>query len=79
MGLRARVGCTDRQHIALTAVTDTDVRTLYWFVDDIFVGSSSKPGESLFWQPASAGSFRLRAVDDHGRSDERPLDVKLTG
>ncbi len=78
MGLRARMGRTNRQHIALTAVTDADVRALYWFVDDIFVGSS-KSGESLFWQPASAGSFRLRAVDDHGRSDERPLDVKLTG
>ncbi|MEO7054484.1 MAG: penicillin-binding protein 1C, partial [Rhizomicrobium sp.] len=73
-----RLAQQDRQRIALTAVTDADVRTLYWFIDDIFVGSS-KPGESLSWQPASAGSFRLRAVDDHGRSDERPLDVKLTG
>ena len=67
----------DRQRIALIAVTDADVRTLYWFIDDAFAGSS-KPGEAFFWQPASAGSFRLRAVDDHGRSDERLLDIKLT-
>lgn len=66
----------DRQSIALTAVTDADVRTLYWFIGEAFIGSS-KPGETIFWQPASAGNFRLRAVDDHGRSDERPLDVRL--
>ena len=49
---------------------------LYWFAGDDFIGNS-KPGETLFWQPASAGSYDLRAVDDHGRSDERPLDVRL--
>ena len=66
----------DRQQIALNAVTDADVRILYWFVDDGFVGST-KPGDVFFWQPPGAGNFRLRAVDDHGRSDERPLDVRL--
>lgn len=72
-----RVSRQDRQSIAFNAVVDADVRTLYWFVDGAFAGSS-KPGEILFWQPASAGSYRLRAVDDHGRSDERLLDVRLT-
>ncbi|HKQ11691.1 MAG TPA: penicillin-binding protein 1C [Rhizomicrobium sp.] len=71
-----RVSRQDRKSIALNAVTDADVRTLYWFVDGAFAGGG-KPGESLFWQPASAGSYRLRVVDDHGRSDERPLEVKL--
>ncbi|HKU53798.1 MAG TPA: penicillin-binding protein 1C [Rhizomicrobium sp.] len=71
-----RVSRQDRQSIALNAVTDADVRTLYWFVDGAFAGGG-KPGESLFWQPASAGSYRLRVVDDHGRSDERPLEVRL--
>ena len=69
-----RLGRQDRQTIALSAVTDADVRMLYWFAGDDFLGSS-KPGEPLFWQPVSAGSYALRAVDDHGRSDERPLDV----
>jgi penicillin-binding protein 1C len=36
----------DRQCIALIAVTDADVRTLYWFIDDAFTGSS-KPGETF--------------------------------
>ena len=66
----------DRQTITLTAVTDADVKTLYWFVDGAFVGGG-KPGEALSWQPPGAGSYHLRAVDDHGRSDERPLDVRL--
>jgi penicillin-binding protein 1C len=71
-----RVSRQDRQSIAFSAVTDADVRTLYWFVDGAFAGAS-KPGEPLFWQPAEAGSYRLRAVDDHGRGDERSLEIRL--
>ncbi len=71
-----RVSETDRKHIALSAVTDADVRRLYWFVDQAFVGQST-PGEELDWQPPSAGEYRIRAVDDHGRSDERELRVAL--
>lgn len=51
--------------------------SLYWFVDDAYVGRAN-PGEPVFWHPASAGRFRIRAVDDHGRSDERQVDVALT-
>ncbi|KVH81710.1 hypothetical protein WJ41_27930 [Burkholderia ubonensis] len=40
-----------------------------WNVADI--------GDALFWQPATAGSFTVRVVDDHGRSDQRPLAVGL--
>lgn len=62
--------------IAFNAIADADVFTLYWFVDDSFIGRSA-PGEPLFWQPAAAGVYRVRAVDDHGRSDARPLTVRL--
>ncbi len=71
-----RLAQTDRQRIALNAAADADARALYWFVDDAFVGRSA-PGEPLYWQPRSAGEYRVRAVDDRGRSDERPLDVRL--
>jgi penicillin-binding protein 1C len=71
-----RLNQQNPQTIALSAVTDADVHILYWFIGGDFIGSS-KPGETLFWQPASAGSYDLRAVDDRGRSDERPLDVSL--
>jgi penicillin-binding protein 1C len=66
----------DRERIALVATADADARALYWFVDDAFVGRSV-PGTALFWQPAAAGTYRVRAVDDRGRGDERQLDVKL--
>ncbi len=71
-----RLGRQDRQNIALNAATDADVRELYWFAGASFIGSS-RPGETLFWQPPSAGHYLLRAVDDHGRSDERPLEIGL--
>ncbi|MGD0143037.1 MAG: penicillin-binding protein 1C [Rhizomicrobium sp.] len=66
----------DRRRIAFNATADADARTLYWFVDEAYVGRST-PGEPLFWQPPTAGTYRVRAVDDRGRSDERPLDVTL--
>ncbi|HTW34692.1 MAG TPA: penicillin-binding protein 1C [Rhizomicrobium sp.] len=66
----------DRNRIAFNATADADAHLLYWFVDDAYVGTSV-PGEPLYWQPAAAGNYRVRAVDDRGRSDERPLDVSL--
>jgi penicillin-binding protein 1C len=64
------------ERIAFTATTDADTHALYWFVDDAYIGSNM-PGESLFWQPPGAGQYNVRVVDDHGRSDQRPLGVSL--
>ena len=71
-----RLSQPDQQRIALSAVADADVRAIYWFADDSYIGRSS-PREALFWQPPVAGSYRLRAIDDRGRSDERPVEVKV--
>jgi penicillin-binding protein 1C len=65
-----------QERIAFTATTDADAHTLYWFVNDAYVGRSA-PGDSLFWQPQTAGSYNVRVVDDHGRTDQRPLGVSL--
>ena len=62
--------------IAFSATADADAHALYWFVDDAYAGQGT-PGNSLFWQPRNAGSYRVRVVDDHGRSDERTLAVTL--
>jgi penicillin-binding protein 1C len=64
------------ERIAFNATTDADTHALYWFVDDAYIGRSA-PGESLFWQPQSAGHYNVRVVDDHGRSDQRPLGISL--
>jgi len=59
--------------IPFQASCDADVRQLYWFVDDGYVGES-KPGKPLFW-PARSGSFAVRAVDDHGRAAQIDIEV----
>jgi penicillin-binding protein 1C len=65
-----------QERIAFSATTDADAHALYWFVNDAYVGRSA-PGDTLFWQPQTAGSYNVRVVDDHGRSDQRPLGVGL--
>jgi penicillin-binding protein 1C len=65
-----------RQPVALSADADADARILYWFVNESYVGRSA-PGEALYWQAPNAGDYRVRVVDDHGRSDERPLELTL--
>ncbi|HTA65763.1 MAG TPA: penicillin-binding protein 1C [Xanthomonadaceae bacterium] len=64
----------EENRVAFSATADADAHALYWFVDDAYVGRSA-PGESLFWQPSGAGRYDVRAVDDHGRVDERSLEV----
>ena len=71
-----RLTQSDRSGIAFNATTDADAHTVYWFVDDAYIGRST-PGEPLYWRPTAAGQYRVRAVDDRSRSDERPLDVAL--
>ncbi|HJP98427.1 MAG TPA: hypothetical protein VJ862_07700, partial [Rhodanobacteraceae bacterium] len=62
--------------IAFAATDDADVRALYWFVDDAYVGRSA-PDRSLAWRPPHAAIYQVRVVDDHGRSDARALTVGL--
>ena len=71
-----RISREGDERIALNATVDAGVQNLYWFVDDGFVGSTNAR-EPLLWQPAAAGQFTLRAVDDHGRADSRALRVDV--
>jgi len=71
-----RAGRVGQDNIALNANVDADVRAVYWFVDDAFIGTS-KPGVAMGWVPLQSGSYNVRAVDDHGRSDSRELRVGL--
>ena len=58
-----------------TAVSDAGTRTLYWFVDERFVGETPRD-KPLFWT-LRPGHFEVRVVDDQGRGDVRPMDVQL--
>ncbi len=69
----ARLEPADGSGIALLARTDSDVETLYWFVNDKFLAEVDR-NEPYIWKP-TAGEYRVLAVDDHGRSDARRLAV----
>lgn len=63
--------------IPLTAVTDADVRLIYWFANESYLGQTA-PDQALLWK-ASPGKFVIRVVDDHGRSDARDIRIRLEG
>ena len=65
----------DQAGIPLAATTDADARTVFWFADGAFVGESAS-GRAIAWQPVRAGRVVLRAVDEHGRGDERDVVVE---
>ena len=62
--------------LTLAATADADTSNLYWFVGNTFIGRSA-PGRALAWTPDRSGQFRLSVVDDHGRSDEREIEVAV--
>ncbi|WP_419418472.1 penicillin-binding protein 1C [Legionella sp. D16C41] len=61
--------------IPLSAVTDGDIKSLYWFVNDSFL-AKTRPDETYFWQ-AKPGKFIVRVVDDHGFSDAREITIEV--
>lgn len=64
-----------RDSIALSAITDADASEVFWFVGGALVGRS-KTGQPYLWKlPLTPGKYVIRAVDDHGRSDTRELQV----
>ncbi|MGB5179846.1 MAG: penicillin-binding transpeptidase domain-containing protein, partial [Gammaproteobacteria bacterium] len=65
----------DTERIPFSAITDADTSTLFWFVDERFVGSTPR-AEALLWRPA-IGEFEVRAVDDHGRAVATQIRVQL--
>jgi penicillin-binding protein 1C len=60
--------------ILFFATADADVTTLYWFLNDEFIGSSERD-RSLVWQ-AKSGTYVVRVVDNYGRTAVRNLVVK---
>lgn len=61
--------------VPFTAVADAGTRTLFWFVDDLFVGETPRD-RPLFWT-LKPGNYSVRVVDDQGRADVRQMAVDL--
>ncbi len=69
-----RLSHPEQTQLALSATVDADVRRVYWFAGDAFLGSAPA-GDALAWQPTRPGLYRLSVVDDHGRQDAREVEV----
>lgn len=65
----------ESETVPFEAVTDGEARSVYWFVNNAFVGST-KPREPLFWR-ALPGRYEVRAVDDLGGVAVRTLEVGI--
>jgi len=65
----------NKAEVPFTAVSDAGTRTLYWFVDERFVGETPRD-KPLFWT-LKPGRYDVRVVDDQGRGDARQMDVEL--
>ncbi|MCS3431747.1 penicillin-binding protein 1C [Klebsiella sp. BIGb0407] len=65
-----------RDKISFNAITDADSKTVYWFVDDIYLGSSASKSV-IDWRPNNNGQYRIRAVDDRGRADSRLVRIQI--
>lgn len=62
--------------IPLTAIADADVKDLYWFINETYLGKISRD-QAFLWK-AKAGKFVIRVVDDHGRAAARDLQVQVS-
>ena len=65
-----------RETITLQATTGATVRNVYWFVDRRYLGKAPR-GAGFAWRPDAPGAFTVRAVDDEGRSDSRPIEISI--
>jgi penicillin-binding protein 1C len=71
-----RAGRIAGETIPLAATTDGAVRTVHWFVDDAYVGTS-RPDVAVGWVPGRSGEFTVRAIDDQGRAASRTLRIAV--
>lgn len=64
-----------KQEIMLQAASDSRVKELYWYVNDLFLGKN-KPGSKLFFTPIK-GKNIITCLDDKGRKSEIFITVKI--
>ncbi|NUE96937.1 penicillin-binding protein 1C [Gilliamella sp. ESL0232] len=64
------------EQISFTANCDGDVKSLYWFVNNSFIGQT-EPRKALNWIPTQSGTFKILVLDDMGRSDSRNIKIEL--
>ncbi len=63
----------ENKDIALRAVTDSDVKVLYWFIDKNYIGKSDSEN-NLSWE-LKPGLHTISVIDDKGRSNTSRIKV----
>jgi penicillin-binding protein 1C len=63
--------------IALEASAAADVRRVFWFDGTALIGEVPVSKGSLAWHPTSDGAHLIRVIDDHGRTADRDVQVRL--
>lgn len=71
---QVRTSRRDEDSMQLNATAGPEVRSLYWFADGAFVGTS-RPSSPLAWTPRRTGEVVLSVVDDHGGTAVRTVRV----
>ena len=64
--------------IALEAGVAADVQTLFWFDGGTLLGKVAAGAGAFPWRPSADGVHLIRAIDDHGRTAERDVQVQFT-
>jgi penicillin-binding protein 1C len=60
--------------IPLRAKAEADVREIYWFAGNAFIGKAEK-NEVLSWK-CKPGAYELTALDDHGRAGSSSVTIR---
>jgi penicillin-binding protein 1C len=60
--------------IPLRAKAEADVREIYWFAGNAFIGKAEK-NEIVSWK-CKPGAYELTALDDHGRAGSSSVTIR---
>jgi len=64
--------------ITLESSVAADVRDVFWFDGAALIAKTPVSHGALAWHPAAGGMHLIRAIDDHGRSAERDVEIQFT-
>ena len=65
----------EEQEIQFQAAASTEVKKLYWYLNNQYLGDS-RPGQGLI-KKLKAGDYTVQVVDDRGEFSNRNLIIKL--
>jgi penicillin-binding protein 1C len=70
-------GRTGEESIALETGVAADVRDIFWFDGAALIAKTPVSQGALAWRPTADGLHLIRAIDDHGRTAERDVEVQF--